>query len=50
MVRGNPLKDIRNTRKVQLVMKGGVVYDSAALLKSVEGKLGPAGPEDATKW
>ena len=50
VVRGNPLKDIRNTRKVQLVMKGGVVYDSAALLKSVEGKLGPAGPEDATKW
>jgi len=50
VVRGNPLEDIRNTRKVQLVMKGGVVYDPAALLKSVEGKLGPAGPEDAANW
>jgi imidazolonepropionase-like amidohydrolase len=50
VVRGNPLEDIRNTRKVQLVMKGGVVYDPDALLKSVEGKLGPAGPADAAKW
>ena len=50
VVRGNPLKDIRNTRKVQLVMKGGVVYDPAALLKSVEGRLGPTGPEDAANW
>jgi imidazolonepropionase-like amidohydrolase len=50
VVRGNPLKDIRNTRKVQLVMKGGVVYDPAVLLKSVEGKLGPKGPEDAANW
>jgi imidazolonepropionase-like amidohydrolase len=50
VVRGNPLKDIRDTRKVQLVMKGGVLYDPAALLKSVEGKLGPTGPEDATNW
>ena len=50
VVRGNPLKDIRNTHKVQLVMKGGVVYDPAALLKSVEGQLGPKGPEDAANW
>ncbi|HET7553185.1 MAG TPA: amidohydrolase family protein [Gemmatimonadaceae bacterium] len=50
VVRGNPLQDIRNTRKVQLVMKGGVVYDPAELLKSVEGKLGPKGPEDAAGW
>jgi hypothetical protein len=35
---------------VQVVIKGGTVYDPAALLKSVEGKLGPAGPEDAADW
>jgi imidazolonepropionase-like amidohydrolase len=50
VVRGNPLADIRNTRKVRLVMKGGVVYDPAALLESVEGKLGPKDAEDATNW
>jgi imidazolonepropionase-like amidohydrolase len=50
VIRGNPLVDIRNTRKVQLVMKGGTVYDPAKLLKSVEGKLGPTGPEAAAKW
>jgi imidazolonepropionase-like amidohydrolase len=50
VVRGNPLDDIRNTRKVQVVIKGGTVYDPAALLESVKGKLGPAGPEDAANW
>jgi len=50
VVRGNPLKDIRNTRKVQMVIKGGTVYDPGALLKSVEGRLGPSGPEDAANW
>ncbi len=50
VVRGNPIQDIRNTRNVQVVMKGGKVFDSAELLKSVEGKLGPAGSEDAANW
>jgi hypothetical protein len=50
VVRGNPLEDIRNTRKVQLVMKGGTVYDPAKLLKSVEGRLGPASAEEAGEW
>jgi imidazolonepropionase-like amidohydrolase len=50
VVRGNPIQDIRNTRNVQVVIKGGRVYDPAALLKSVVGKLGPAGPEDAANW
>jgi imidazolonepropionase-like amidohydrolase len=50
VVRGNPIQDIRNTRKVQVVIKGGRVFDPAELLKSVEGKLGPAGPEDAANW
>ncbi|HEX5437218.1 MAG TPA: amidohydrolase family protein [Gemmatimonadaceae bacterium] len=50
VIRGNPLKDIRNTRKVQLVIKGGTVYNSAKLLKSVVGRLGPTGPKDAVYW
>jgi imidazolonepropionase-like amidohydrolase len=41
IVRGNPLRDIRNTRHVQTVVKAGVVYDPAELLKSAEGKIGP---------
>ena len=41
VIRGNPLRDIRNTRNVRTVMKAGVVYDPAELLKSVEGKSGP---------
>ena len=40
IVRGNPLRDIRNTRHVRTVMKSGVLYDPVALLKSVEGKIG----------
>ena len=42
VVRGNPLSDIRNTRNVRVVMKAGVVYDPAELLRSAEGKIGPA--------
>ncbi|MCZ6837612.1 MAG: amidohydrolase family protein [Planctomycetota bacterium] len=41
VIKGDPLKDIRNTRNVYTVIKNGEVYDSAELLKSVEGKLGP---------
>jgi imidazolonepropionase-like amidohydrolase len=41
IVRGNPLVDIRNTRHVRTVVKAGVVYDPADLLRSVEGKIGP---------
>jgi hypothetical protein len=41
VVRGNPLRDIRNTRHVKTVIKAGVVYDPAELLKSAEGKIGP---------
>jgi len=41
IVRGNPLRDIRNTRHVRVVMKSGVVYDPAELLRSAEGKIGP---------
>src|ERR1700686_816379 len=41
VITGNPLADIRNTHKVRLVMKSGELFDSAALLASVKGKLGP---------
>lgn len=47
IIRGDPLDDIRNTRNVHTVVKGGVAYDSAELLKSVEGKLGPSDPEES---
>jgi len=40
VVRGNPLKDIKNTRNVRMVMKAGVVYDPAELLRMAEGKIG----------
>lgn len=50
IVRGNPLREIRNTRNVQQVIKGGQVYEAAALLKSVEGKLGPATAAQAAEW
>ncbi|MBL8984170.1 MAG: amidohydrolase family protein, partial [Gemmatimonadetes bacterium] len=50
IVRGNPLAEIRNTRNVRWVIKGGQVYDAAALLKSVEGKLGPMAAADAAAW
>ena len=41
VVRGNPLRDIRNTRHVRAVIKAGIVYDPAELLRSAEGKIGP---------
>ncbi len=50
VVRGNPLADIRNTRNVQRVIKAGELYDPAALLKAVEGKLGPASEAEAAAW
>jgi cytosine/adenosine deaminase-related metal-dependent hydrolase len=50
IVKGNPLADITNTRNVQRVIKAGELYNPAALLKAVEGKLGPAGPDQAAAW
>jgi imidazolonepropionase-like amidohydrolase len=50
VVRGNPLADITNTRNVQHVIKAGDLYDPGALLKSVEGKLGPASEAEAAAW
>ena len=50
IVRGNPLVDIRNTRKVQLVMKAGEIHEPAALLSAAKGKMGPASEEEAGWW
>jgi imidazolonepropionase-like amidohydrolase len=50
VAKGNPLDDIKTARKVQIVIKSGVIYDPESLLKSAEGKIGPAGPGDHADW
>jgi hypothetical protein len=50
VVGDNPLHDIRNTRKVRLVMKAGQVYDPVELLAAVRGRFGPTRAEDDVKW
>ena len=50
ITRGNPLVNIRNTRNVHTVVKGGVVFDSQALLESVEGKFGPESEADLENY
>ena len=50
VVRGDPLADIRAVRSARVVIKAGRVYDPAALMKSVEGKIGPASAADSATW
>lgn len=50
VVAGDPLADIKAARNVSFVVKAGVVYDPQSLLKSAEGKIGPAGPDDHASW
>jgi len=50
VARGNPLEDIKAARDIRLVVKDGVAYDPAELLRSAEGKIGPAGPGDRGDW
>ncbi len=50
VIKGDPLQDIRRTRSVHLVVKGGRLYRSQELLKSVEGKMGPSSDEEADAW
>jgi imidazolonepropionase-like amidohydrolase len=50
VARGNPLDDIKTARNVQFVIKAGVIYDPESLLKSAEGRIGPAGPDDHADW
>ncbi len=39
VVTGNPLADIRNTRRVHTVIRAGKIYESRELLDSMKGKL-----------
>ncbi len=50
VVSGNPLEDIKAARDVRYVVKNGVVYDPAMLLRSAEGRIGPHGPDDHASW
>jgi len=50
VVRGNPLADIRRVRLPRVVIKAGRVYDPETLMKSVEGKIGPASAADSAMW
>ena len=50
VVDGDPLVDITATRRAVLVMKAGHIYDPSELLRSAEGRMGPAGPDDAEWW
>jgi len=50
VVRGNPLQDIKRVRLPRLVIKAGRVYDPEALMKSVEGKIGPTSSADSAAW
>ena len=50
VVRCDPLTNIRCTRLPRVVIKAGRVYDPAALMKSVEGKIGPTSAADSAAW
>jgi hypothetical protein len=50
IVKGNPFEDIKVTRNIKLVIKGGVVYEPEILFKSAEGLIGPQGPDDHDDW
>jgi adenine deaminase len=50
VIKGNPFEDIKVTRNIKLVIKGGVIYYPEILLKSAEGMIGPQGPDDHSDW
>jgi adenine deaminase len=50
VLRGNPLQDIKRVRNPRVVIKAGRVYDPSTLLKSAEGKIGPASAADTAAW
>ncbi len=50
VVKGNPLADIKSARNLRYVIKAGDVHDPETLLRSAQGKIGPAGPDDHADW
>ena len=50
VIKGNPLEDIKATRNIKLIIKGGVIHHPEVLLQSAEGKIGPQGPGDHEAW
>ena len=50
VIKGNPFEDIKVTRNIKLVIKGGVIHYPEMLLKSAEGMIGPQGPDDHDDW
>ena len=43
-------EDIKTTRNIKFVIKGGVIYDPEKLFESAEGMIGPRGPNDHERW
>lgn len=41
MIRGNPPASISDIRQTEIVFKDGVGYDSAAILRTLIGQVGP---------
>ena len=50
IIKGNPLKEIKNTRTVHTVISNGKVYKTKKLLDSVNGKLGPSDESESSRW
>lgn len=50
VIAGDPLANIRETRKVQWVVQGGRVHDPRKLLESVVGQLGPRDETEVDSW
>ncbi len=50
VVRGNPLDDIKAARDIKIVIRDGIAYDPAELLRSAEEKIGPADQNDHADW
>ena len=50
IVEGNPVADIKAVRNARVVIKAGIVYDPAALMRAVVGTIGPATAADSVHW
>jgi hypothetical protein len=50
ILRGNPSTDISIVRRVEWVMKDGIVYDPAALVAAAAGAVGTFDPMRLLRW